>query len=253
MRERVQALGIQTPEGVRFSLLLAGPVTRMLAWLVDAGCIYVALTLTSTFMSVFGILFFDIGRGFYILGTFIVPIGYTIAMEWLWRGQTIGKRVLRLRVVDVSGLKLQFNQVVIRNLLRAVDSLPVFYMVGGISTLLSSRAQRLGDLAANTIVIRNPSTRKPDLDRLIPDKYNSLKEYPHLVARLRRRASLTESSVALRAVMRRDDFEPDARRELFAEIAGHFRSLVTFPPEAVAGITDERYVVDVVEVLFKED
>jgi uncharacterized RDD family membrane protein YckC len=210
------------------------------------------MSVVSAVMGVFGLVSFDLSKGFYILGTFILPIGYTITMEWLWRGQTIGKRILNLRVVDVSGLKLQFNQVAIRNLLRAIDSLPIFYMVGGIITLLSSRAQRLGDLAANTIVIRTPITRQPDMARLIPDKYNSLKEHPHLVSRLRRQVSLTESSVALRAVMRRDEFDPEARIALFKDIADHFRSLVKFPANAVEGITDERYVINVVEVLFKD-
>ena len=76
--------------------------------------------------------------------------------EWRWRGQTIGKRLLRLRVVDAEGMRLQFNQIVTRNLLRFVDSLPAFYFVGGLACWLSPKCQRLGDIAANTIVIRNP-------------------------------------------------------------------------------------------------
>ncbi len=93
-------------------------------------------------------------RALVILGYFVVQVGYGIACEWLWRGQTVGKRLLRLRVMDAQGLHLQFSQVALRNLLRFVDSLPAFYLVGGLVSLLNSRAQRLGDFVANTIVIR---------------------------------------------------------------------------------------------------
>lgn len=243
---------IRTPEGVTFSLLLAGPVTRFLAWLVDAACIYIVLSVVSTVLGLAAIISVQLGQAFYILGGFILPIGYTITLEWLWRGQTLGKRLLRLRVVDVQGLRLQFSQVAIRNLLRAIDNLPLFYLVGGLSCLLSGRSQRLGDLAANTIVVRYPKTQRPNLDVLLADKYNSLLDHPNLANSLRRKTSPLEASIALRAVMRRDELDPEARVRLFGELARHFASLVKFPPEAVSGLTDERYVTDVVEILFRQ-
>ena len=66
---------------------------------------------------------------------FVVWIGYGILFEWFWRGQTPGKRLFRLRVMDVNGLRLQFHQILMRNLLRAVDSLPACYLVGGLACL----------------------------------------------------------------------------------------------------------------------
>jgi len=250
VRGKVNSMSIRTPEGVTFSLLLAGPSTRFLAWLVDAACVNVALSVAATFLNLTSIISIQIGQAFYILGVFVLPIAYSIMLEWLWRGQTLGKRVLRLRVVDVQGLKLQFSQVAIRNLLRAIDNLPVGYMVGGISCLASRHCQRLGDLAANTIVVRYPRTKRPDLEKLLPEKYNSLLDHPNLVNALRRKITLLEASIALRAVMRRDEFEPEARVRLFGELARYFASLVRFPPETVAGLTDERYVTNVVQVLF---
>jgi uncharacterized RDD family membrane protein YckC len=241
---------IRTPEGVTFSLLLAGPVTRFLAWLVDAACIYVGLSVVSTVLGLTAIISVQAGQAFYILGAFVLPVGYSITLEWLWRGQTLGKRVLRLRVVDVQGLRLQFSQVAIRNLLRVIDNLPIFYMVGGISCLVSRHSQRLGDLAANTIVVRYPKTQKPNLENLLLDKYNSLLDHPNLVNSLRRKVSPLEASLALRAVMRRDELDPEARVRLFSNLAEHFTSLVRFPPETISGLTDERYVTNVVEVLF---
>jgi hypothetical protein len=198
-----------------------------------------------------GVISFGLAQAVSLLLVFTVSLGYGIVLEWVWRGQTVGKRLLRLRVVDAQGLKLHFSQVVIRNLLRAVDMLPGFYLVGGVVCLFSRRAQRLGDLAANTIVIRHPVIAEPDLDQLLAGKYNSLRAHPHLEARLRQRVSPPEAALAMHALLRRDQLEPAARVELFAQLAAHFQSKVAFPAEAVEGITDEQYVRNVVDVLYR--
>ena len=242
---------VQTPEGIVFSLMLAGPVTRLLAWAVDMACIGALSSAIGSGFGLLGLLSPDFARGMAVLSYFVIQIGYGIVLEWFWRGQTLGKRLLRLRVMDAQGLRLQFSQIVIRNLLRFVDMLPAFYLVGGIACLASRRAQRLGDFAANTIVVRNPKIQEPDLDQLLAGKFNSLREYPHLAARLHQRVSPGEARVALQALVRRDELNAQARVELFGEIAAHFRSLVEFPPETTEGITDEQYVRNVVDILFR--
>ena len=248
---KVSTLLIRTPEGIVFSQLLAGPVTRFLAWWVDLFCIIALLVAMSFVLSLLGLLSGNLAGALGALGYFFISIGYGIACEWGWRGQTVGKRLLRLRVVDAEGMRLQFNQIVVRNLLRFVDALPVFYVVGGVACWLSSKCQRLGDLAANTIVIRNPRVTEPDLDQLLATKFNSLRQYPHLTARLRQRVSPAEAAVILQALIRRDDFEPMARVELFAELAAHFKTKVEFPPEALDGITDEQYIRNVTDVIYR--
>ena len=248
---KTAALQIRTPEGIVFSQLLAGPVTRFLAWFIDVLCISALLTLLGRVLMLLQILNQDFAAALYSLGYFLLSISYGIAFEWSWRGQTIGKKLLRLRVVDAAGLRLQFNQIVTRNLLRFVDSLPAFYLVGGIVSLLNPACQRLGDIAANTIVIRNPRLVEPDLDQLLAGKYNSLRQYSHLAARLRQQVLPTEAALAVQALLRRDEFEPVARVELFAELAGHFRARVEFPPEATDGITDEQYLRNVVDILYR--
>ena len=247
---KTNTLLIRTPEGITFSLLLASPVTRFLAYVIDLGCISVAVMFLSALLGFLNVISLDLARAISTLVFFLVQIGYGIAVEWLWRGQTVGKRLLRLRVVDAQGLRLQLSQIVIRNLLRFVDMLPAFYLVGGLTCLLSRRGQRLGDLAANTIVIRAPKIEAPDLDQLQAHKYNSLREYPHLEARLHQRISPPEARVALQSLLRRDQLDPVARVELFEGIAHHLRAVVTFPPEATEGITDEQYVRNVVDILF---
>jgi len=248
---KAHTLHVRTPEGIVFSLQLAGPVTRALAWAVDQGCVMVLSLVAGTVLGVLRLLSPDFAQAILLLVYFVLSIGYGIATEWLWRGQTLGKRLLRLRVMDAQGLRLQFSQVVIRNLLRFVDMLPAFYMVGGLSALFTRRAQRLGDLAGNTVVVRTPPVAEPDLDQLLAGKFNSLRAYPHLAARLRQRVSPPEAGLALQALLRRDQFDPPARVELFQQIADHFRSLVEFPAEAGEGLTDEQYLRNVVDILFR--
>ncbi len=194
----------------------------------------------------------DFARAVGVLGYFAISIGYGIVAEWYWRGQTIGKRMLRLRVMDEQGLRLRFNQIVIRNLLRAVDMMPGFYLLGGVASLMGTRAQRLGDFAANTVVIRSPKIAEPDLDQLTQGKFNSLRQYPHLEARLRQRVPPAAAAVLIEAVLRRDDFEAGARVTLFAELAAYCRSLAEFPPDATESLADEQYVRNVVDILFRK-
>ena len=248
---KTNTLTIKTPEGIEFSFLLAGPITRFLAWAVDLMVILAVSKLLTVLVGVVGIVSRDLAVAASILGYFVVSIGYGIALEWYWNGQTLGKRLLRLRVNDVKGMRLQFSQIVIRNLLRFVDSLPALYLVGGLACLISRRAQRLGDIVANTIVTWNPRIPEPDLDQLLEGKYNSLRKYPHLEARLRQHVSPHEAQIALQAIVRRDEFEPDSRVALFESMAAHFRSIVAFPSEATDGLSDEQYIRNVVDVLYR--
>lgn len=248
---KTSALEIRTPEGIVFSQMLAGPVTRFQAWLVDCLCILGLLTGLGTLLIPLQVISPGFGAAAATLGYFFISIGYGVVCEWSWRGQTVGKKLLRLRVVDAEGLRLEFNQIVTRNLLRFVDSLPLFYFVGGLVCWFSSRCQRLGDLAANTIVIRMPRLAQPDLDQLLAGKFNSLRQYPHLAARLRQRVLPGEAALALQALLRRDDFEPLARVELFDALAAHFSAKAEFPPEATDGIAAEQHLRNVVDILYR--
>jgi uncharacterized RDD family membrane protein YckC len=242
---------IKTPEGIVFSQTVAGPLMRFCAWVIDAAVVGACSTILGYFIIFLQVLNFDIAFAASVLGYFVISVGYGALTEWYWRGQTVGKRVLRLRVVDVQGLRLQFNQIVIRNLLRFVDSLPFLYFVGGVACLLNRKTQRLGDLAANTIVIHSPKIFQPDLDQLLAGKFNSLRQYPHLEARLRQRVSPGEAAILLQAILRRDEFDPAARIELFRDLAAHFRDKAEFPAEATDGIADEQYIRNIADILYR--
>jgi uncharacterized RDD family membrane protein YckC len=246
-----RSLRVRTPEGIVFSFQLATPVTRSLAYAVDFACVSTITTMLGVVSGLLGIFSADISRAASILIYFVVSIGYGMFTEWYWRGQTVGKRLLRLRVLDEQGMRLEFSQVAIRNLLRCIDMLPLFYAVGGVACVFSRKAQRLGDLAASTIVVRNPALKEPDLDQLAPDKWNSLRDHPHLYARLRQRISPRVAAVTLDAILRRAEFEAPERLALFRDLAAYFKELVAFPPEVSEGTTDEQYVRNVADIVFR--
>jgi uncharacterized RDD family membrane protein YckC len=248
---RASVVEIHTPEGVSFALPLAGPVSRLLALSIDAGVTTVAIIAIGTAGSALGPWFGDYIAAAIVLLYFSVLIGYGVLLEWFWNGRTLGKRALGLRVADAQGLRLTFSQVLIRNLLRAVDSLPAFYLLGGMVCVLNPRLQRLGDIAAGTIVIRTRNLKLPALPARQGARQNSLRTYVALAARLRQKTEPELARIALDALRRRDELEPAARLRLFAEMAARFRSLVEFPEDATLYLTDEQYVWNVVEILFE--
>jgi uncharacterized RDD family membrane protein YckC len=248
---KTNILTIKTPEGITFSLQLAGPVSRFLALSIDVVTVSVVMFFLQILLAFFGLISLDLAYAIAILLYFVVSIGYAIFFEWYWQGQTLGKKLLRLRVMDEQGLRLQFSQIVIRNLLRSLDSLPGPYLIGGLVSLLSKRAQRLGDIAANTIVVLNPRIPEPDLSRLLEGKFNSFQDYPHLEARLRQRVSPPEAQMALQALLRRNELEPRARVDLYHEICNYFKDIIEFPPEITEGLSDEQYIRNVVDTLYQ--
>lgn len=248
--DRVQTLRIRTPEGVAFSFQLASPALRAVALIVDVFAVSAAWSVVSILVQLMEVVSLDFARAFAFIAYFILSLGYRIVAEWAWRGQTLGKRLMRLRVVDERGLRLTFAQIVMRNLLRFFDAFPAAYLVGGAAALMNRRAQRLGDLAAGTLVIWEPAEPMPDFTALRTEKYNSLRSHPPLIARLRQSVSPSEARVAWQALARRDRLDPTARVQLFGELAQYFRGLTPFPDEAVEGVSDEQLVRNVVDVLF---
>lgn len=248
---RYNNLVVQTPEGVQFTNQLASPVSRCIALAVDIAIILTVMSLVGTLVALMQWVSYDFAMAFYTLLYFVFNIGYFILLEMLWRGQTIGKRMMRLRVQDMHGLKLQPAQLVLRNLLRFVDSLPVLYFLGGAFAVLSKRSQRLGDLAAGTVVVRLPELALPVLNELSKNHFNSFREHPRLEALLRQRVPPEEAELALQSLRRRDEIDPIARTRLFRELAAHLRERVKFPEEITASMSDEQYVRNCVDSIYR--
>ncbi len=246
-------LVIRTPEGIEFSLPLAGPVSRMLALVIDLAVIAMLGSVLQKILAPLAIFGADLAGALNIVAYFVISLIYAATAEWAWRGQTVGKRLLRLRVVDASGLRLEPAQVIVRNLMRFIDALPALYLVGGIACIVSRRRQRLGDLAAGTVVIRTPKFSAPDFDQVLGSKYNSLAEHRHLAARLRQKTRPEVARLALETLLRRDQLSAFARVQVFRDLADYFRPLAAYPPEVVEQLSDEAYVRDVVEILYQPD
>jgi uncharacterized RDD family membrane protein YckC len=248
---RTATLNIATPEGVSFSLPLAGPVTRSIACFLDYAAVAVAWSIIRLVLIPFYLISLDFGFGLKVVLEFVFVETARMLMELLWGGQTIGKRVLGLRVMDERALKLRPSQVILRNLMRAVDFLPGFYALGGMVSFFSPRGQRLGDLAAGTVVVRTVRTTPPDVAGVLAGKFNSFREHPHLESRLRQKVTPEEAQLALHALVRRDELETTARVKLYQQLATLFRDKVSFPEDAVFGLSDEQYVRNVVETVFR--
>jgi len=186
MTQPAASLEIATPEAVALDIDVAGLGHRALAWLIDASIIattWFTVGFTITYFRTFDFTQFSgLSAAFQILlvvGFFFSNWGYGLVFETAWRGQTPGKRLLKLRVVRGDGSPATFVDLALRNLCRGVDFLPVFYMTGVVSLMATHPSRRLGDLVAGTVVIRErdfdlsryqapPPTAKPGQAPLTP-------------------------------------------------------------------------------------
>ena len=140
---------IDTPEGVELRLPVAGIGSRALAWLVDAAIKTMALMIGSLILAALG----RFGEGLLLIGTFVLLWFYNVLFEIFAHGATPGKKIVGLRVMNANGTPVGWTGSMVRNLLRVVDSLPGCYLFGCVSVLLSRNFQRLGDMAAGTVVV----------------------------------------------------------------------------------------------------
>lgn len=169
-----QEYTIPTPENVSFGYEVVGIGNRFIATLFDSAILlllFVAINLLLAFaldlVGAFSTNLLDFAeeigwsQGFliaiYTLLQFLLIWGYYIGFEWLWQGQTPGKRWTKIRVVRIDGNPVGFGEVAIRNLVRIIDFLPATYALGLVTMFFSENARRLGDYAAGTIVIKDKS------------------------------------------------------------------------------------------------
>ncbi len=205
---------ISTPENVDLHLELAGMGNRILAALIDSAITYsgmlligivcgiVALLINTAAMSndTKNVIFSCIVMvGIFL--SFLLMFFYFVYFEAKWQGQTPGKRVAQIRVIDQSGQPVSFGAVFIRNLLRVVDE--GIGCVGLLSMLIDKNERRLGDLAAGTLVIRERTAEigAPQVALLTNAEAGGLldigrvspQEYEILISFLKRRQTLAKS------------------------------------------------------------
>jgi uncharacterized RDD family membrane protein YckC len=149
-------LVVATPERVSFDYQVAGIGTRAIAQLLDLlilggvvlGVLLAAVAIGQTGSDALAYLLA-------VIGSFVVIFGYFWACEAFWSGQTVGKKVFRLRAVGDRGEPMTFVQAGIRNIVRIIDFLPYAYGVGIVALFINGKGKRLGDLAAGTIVVKD--------------------------------------------------------------------------------------------------
>ncbi len=164
-------LVIETPERVPLHFALASIGNRFLACAIDHTVQVLAIALmVIAYLALTSFSAFDEGLtsapkwvyAVLIVVVFLIVSGYFAFFEWLWSGQTPGKRWLKLRVIREDGRPVTFWEASVRNLLRSFDMMPApFYSIGLISVFCSSRDQRVGDLVAATVVVREREAEAP--------------------------------------------------------------------------------------------
>jgi uncharacterized RDD family membrane protein YckC len=141
-------LTAETPEGIAIALRPAGFPVRCMAFLIDAGIRLVILIACSATLQAGG----RLGGGLMFIALFAVNWVYAVIFEMSAAAATPGKRIMGLYVTMIDGMPITPAACLIRNLLRVVDFLPLFYASAAMSMLLRRDARRLGDLAAGTVV-----------------------------------------------------------------------------------------------------
>ncbi|MBN1210438.1 MAG: RDD family protein [Myxococcaceae bacterium] len=223
------SLEVATPERVALTLPVAGIGFRCMAWLIDALILFF-FWVTAYF--VFSLLVSDVlglfqglsglAQTLLVLGAFATQWMYSTLVEVFFNGQSPGKRLVGIRVVRVDGSPVGLYESAVRNLLRAVDFLPMLYTTGCLSMLFTEQHRRLGDLVAGTLLVRE--------ERFDLDKYTA----PAAQASLVPGSRVATASVSLGArdvelilafLERAPWLEPEARRRLGARMVERFGGL----------------------------
>lgn len=236
-----EKLIIDTPEQIALEFPLATAGSRFLAVAIDTllqAAAFLLLSLIVSLVAALSVVFrADLGiwaLAFLLLSAFILYYGYYAAFEALWGGQTPGKRMIGIRVINASGRPISWVDAILRNLLRIVDQLPGIYAVGLLSIFFTSRNQRLGDLAAGTVVVHERAIERPH----VPDAARFTPRYG--AARL----SAEEITLVETFLQRRYSLEVYVRLTTARQIVARLRARLDLPTDA--RLNEERLLEDVV-------
>lgn len=226
-----EQLSIDTPEQIAIEFALASIGSRFLAVALDS-LIQAALLFALALVALAFVAALGAGSAttwvlaVLLLAAFVVYAGYFAAFEIVWQGQTPGKRVVGLRVMAASGHPITVYQAILRNVLRIVDQIPGLYGVGIISVFVTANNQRLGDIAAGTVVVHE----RPAEGQL------GLAAKPSAFAEVSAR-TLTAPEIAAveRFLERRHDLDWPVRDRTSLELANRVRRRLGLP----AGGSDE--------------
>jgi len=211
---------ILTPEHVEVRLAPAGLGRRFVALLVDAGSsVALAAAVTLPFQA---LLAPGVTQALFLTASFVTGWGWHVFFEAYRQGRTPGKQLLGLRVVDGRGLPLSLEQALVRNVVRALDFAPVFYGLGALACQYDERRRRLGDIVADTLVIREGEGALALGEGGRSSEWNSLRT-PRTLRLVRRRVSVEEAELLLALSLRAPELADRARYDLMEDVARHYR------------------------------
>ena len=218
-------LTIATPEGVELELTLAGLGSRFIAAMIDTVIQWLVI---AAIAFPFGLAGSNtdpapedtevsalVGVAVVLVLVFLIMFGYHVLFETLSSGRTPGKRWTGLRVLRSSGHPVGFTASAVRNLLRLVDGLPAGYAVGTAFILFSRTNQRLGDIAAGTVVVRDQGRRRQRYAS--PDA--TPRPFPNAEAWDVSAITPTETATVRRFMERRSELSPEARTRIAIDLA----------------------------------
>jgi uncharacterized RDD family membrane protein YckC len=217
--------GIVTPEAVVLELDTAGVASRLFAGVID-----LAIQIGILWFAAFLVILMvggdeSSGRTAIAIVVAFVLMGYPVVSEMLMRGRTIGKRAMGLRVVTVEGAPIRFRHAVLRMMGGLVDRyLPPIGVTGALFVLVSARRQRVGDLMAGTIVIRDPDRTglPPAIWFPVPPGYE------HFAATIDPTAMTVEQYTVVRTfLMRNHELTPAARYSVASDLAGRLANTLS--------------------------
>ncbi len=242
---------VLTTEKVPFRYRVAGLGSRFLAWLIDALAVLLLIVMGAVVGGVLTLGRPGLGMAVIVIGQFVVLWGYFIFFEWLWHGQTPGKYLLGIRVIQWRGTSITFFQSAVRNLLRVADSLPVPLPLGpgllGFAVAAGNREQRrLGDLAADTLVVHVERNVQPIL--ALPDARSEADR--QRLALLRQRLvqlDREQKQTLLDLCLRRDQLRVLERARLFQAAAQFFEKRLDLTPGEYESA--EKFVLQMAAVL----
>jgi uncharacterized RDD family membrane protein YckC len=236
---------IETPELVELEFPLAGIGSRFIAILIDYLLQFAAFLVLILVMLLFlpSIQKFEAASAKWVVALliiipFLLQWGYFSLFEGLWHGQTPGKRVAKIRVIQQSGRAITMFESLSRNLLRAIDFLPTSYVVGVISIFVTSRNQRLGDLVAGTLVVHERSSRdQPSLanTRLFTQVAQQAPAAPRAItipADALTRLNTADLQAIETFLERRLDMTVEVRQSLAARLVASTAAHMNVPPPA---------------------
>ena len=250
---------VLTTERTPFSYRVAGLGSRTLAWLIDfllmlflwgAGFLFFVLTPLEAVMP-------GMGDALALLWIFAVYWGYFLLFEWLWNGQTLGKRALGIRVIQRKGTALTFYHSAVRNIVRFVDSLPGWpfvlwpgcYAVGFAVAACNRKNRRLGDLAADTLVVHVEQGAKP-IRAFVEARSAADRARLNLWRQRLGALAREQKQTLLDLCLRRDQLRVAERTQLFRSAAQFFESRLELAPEEYE--SDEKFVLQLAAVLSEQ-